>query len=222
MELAVETRDKFGREMKALREKGLVPAELYGHGLENVHLAVDAKAFMKLYREAGENTIVTLAFGKEKRPVLIYDVQKNYLSDTVDHIDFYQVRMDEKITAKVPIEFTGESPAVKEKGGLLNTSLAEIEVEALPGDLPHRLVADLSVLVEINQSIYVKDISVPKGVQVLVDPGTPVATITEKMKEEELAPAPVADVSEVKVESEEKKAERDEKKAAAEAEEAKK
>lgn len=221
MELAVETRDKFGRETKAVREKGLIPAELYGRGIENVHLVVDAKAFGKLYREAGENTIVSLVIGKEKRPVLIYDVQKNYLSDAVDHIDFYQVRMDEKITAKVPIEFTGEAPAVKEKGGLLATSLSEIEVEALPGDLPHRLVVDLSVLADINQTIYVKDISVPKGVQVLVDPGTAVVTITEKMKEEELAPAPVVDVSEVKVESEEKKAERDQAKAAAEGEEKK-
>ena len=222
MELAVETRDKFGRETKTIREKGLIPAELYGHGIENTHLAVDAKAFGKLYREAGENTIVTLVFGKEKRPVLIYDVQKNYLSDAVDHIDFYQVRMDEKITAKVPIEFTGESPAVKEKGGLLNTSLAEIEVEALPADLPHRFVVDLSVLAEINQSLYVKDILIPKGVRVLVDPGTAVATITEKMKEEEVVAAPVADVTEVKVETEEKKEARDQAKAATEGEEGKK
>jgi large subunit ribosomal protein L25 len=220
MDLAVETRDVVLKPA-ALRAKGLIPAELYGHGIQNAHLAVDARAFSKVYREAGENTIVTLTFGKEKRPVLIYDVQKNYLSDVVDHIDFYQVRMDEKITAKVPIEFTGEAPAVKEKGGLLNASLSEIEVEALPGDLPHRFVVDLSVLAEINQSLYVKDILVPKGVEVLVDLGTAIATVTEKMKEEEIAPAPTADVSEVKVESEEKKAERDQAKAAAEAEEKK-
>ncbi|MEY4731735.1 MAG: hypothetical protein RL681_681 [Candidatus Parcubacteria bacterium] len=231
MELAVETRDKFGRETKAIREKGLIPAELYGHDIENVHLAVDAKAFGKLYREAGENTIVTLVIkgdpstklgaSGEKRPVLIYDVQRNYLGDTVDHIDFYQVRMDEKITAKIPIEFTGVSPAVKEKGGLLNTSFAEIEVEALPGDLPHRFVADLSVLADINQSLYVKDLLVPKGVRVLIDSGTALATITEKMKEE-VVQAPVADVSEVKVETEEKKAEREKEKAASESEEGKK
>ena len=231
MELAVETRDKFGRDTKAVREKGLIPAELYGHGIENMHLAVDAKAFGKLYREAGENTIVSLIISGnpsaklgtsgEKRPVLIYDVQKHYLSDAVDLIDFYQVRMDEKITAKVPIEFTGEAQAVKEKGGLLTISLSEIEVEALPGDLPHRFVVDLSVLAEINQSLYVKDILVPKGVQVLVDLGTAVVTITEKMKEEELAPAPVTDVSEVKVETEEKKEERAKEKAVAESEEKK-
>jgi large subunit ribosomal protein L25 len=105
----------------------------------------------------------------------------------------------------------GEAPAVKEHGGILNKSVAEIEVEALPGDLPHTLKIDLSKLTALNQSLYVKDIVVPKGVKFLIDPGTAVATVTEKMAEEVVAPVAV-DVAEVKVETEEKKAERDKEK----------
>jgi len=211
MDLTVQTREKL-KKADVLRKQGLIPAELYGHGLTNLHLAVDAKEFRKVFKEAGENTVVNLVIGKEKRPALIHDIQRNHLHDTVSHIDFYQVRMDEEIKANVPIEFVGDAPAVKEQGGILNKSMDEIEVEALPGDLPHRLTVDLSVLTELNQSIYVKDISVPKGVRVMVDPETAVATVTEKMKEEEIAPAAPVDVSTVKVESEEKKAERDKEK----------
>ncbi len=222
MDLTVQTREKLGK-AGALRKQGLIPAELYGHGLENMHLTVDAKEFKKLFKEAGENTVVTLIItgnssakpgtSGEKRPALIHDIQRDFIHDTVSHIDFYQVRMDEKITAHIPIEFVGEAPAVKEHGGLLNKSMTEIEVEALPADLPHRLTVDLSGLTALNQSAYVKDIVVPKGVRILIDLETAVATVTEKMKEEEIAPAAPVDVSTVKVESEEKKVERDKEKA---------
>ncbi len=209
MNLAVKTRETLGK-AKALRAGGLIPAELYGHGVKNLHLAVDAKEFRKVFKEAGENTVITLVANKDKYPVLVHDIQRNFLHDTVDHVDFYLVRMDEKITAHIPIEFVGEAPAVKELGGLLNKSMNEIEVEALPGDLPHRLTVDLSALVALNQSLYVKDIVVPKGVNVLVDGDSAVATITEKMKEEEVvAPVEPVDVTAVKVETEEKKVERE-------------
>lgn len=210
MELVARTRDRFGRGVKALRTEGLIPAELYGRGVPNLHLAVEARAFESVFREAGENTVVTVVVGGDKRPVLIHDVQRNFLNDSVDHIDFYQVRMDEKTTAHVPIEFTGEPPAVKIHGGILTKAMTEIEVEALPADLPHRLTVDLGGLAELNQSVYVKDIPVPAKVTVLVDPETVVVTVTEKMVEEEIAaPAEPVDVSAVKVETEEKKAERE-------------
>jgi large subunit ribosomal protein L25 len=211
MELAVHAREKFGKAVKLLRGQGLIPAELYGHGFPNAHLAVPAKDFRKAYKEAGESTIITLIVAGKKHPALIYNVQRDSVSDEVVHVDFYQVRMDEKIKTHVPLEFLGEAPAVKEHGGILNKSVAEIEVEALPGDLPHTLKIDLSKLTALNQSLYVKDIVVPKGVKFLIDPGTAVATVTEKMAEEVVAPVAV-DVAEVKVETEEKKAERDKEK----------
>ena len=207
MELAVTTRGKFGKAVAQTRRAGLIPAEVYGKGLENLHISVSAKDFKKMFKNAGKNTLITLAAGGERYSTLVHDVQKDYLTDEIVHVDFYRVRMDEKIKAKVPLEFTGESLGVKEKGGILNISMHEIEIESLPADLPHRLTVHLSSLVDINKSVYVKDILIPKGVKVLVDLDTAVATVKAPV-EEKVEEAPV-DVSTVKVESEEKKAERD-------------
>ncbi len=215
MDLSVQTRGKFGKAVKTLRREGLIPAELYGHGVKNMHLAVPAKDFLKVFKEAGTNTVVNLLVDKERRSALIYDVRRDYLSDDVVHIDFYQVRMDEKIKTKIPLEFLGESLAVKEKGGILNRAMLEVEVEALPADLPHRLSVELALLDDLNKSAYVKDIKVPGGVKILIDPETVIATVAPPVAEEENVEAPV-DVSAVKVETEEKKAEREAEKVTAE------
>ncbi len=208
----MQTREQFGKVNKALRKQGFIPAELYGHGIPNIHLSVDAKEFRKIFREAGENTVIQLMIGDKRYPALIHEVRENYVSGGVDHIDFYQVRMDEKIKAHVPIEFTGDAPAVKAFGGILNKSMLEIEAEALPVDLPRRFTVDLSSLAELNQSIYVKDIAIPEKVKIFVGPDAVVATVMPPLKEEEIAPQPAPDVSEVKVETEEKKAEREKEK----------
>ena len=207
MDLAVETREKFGKKVKSLRLQGLIPAELYGHGVKNLHLTVSAREFLKVFKEAGENTIVNLLVHDEKKPVLIHEIKTNYLSGEIDHIDFYEVRLDEKIKAKIPLEFTGEAPAQKTKGGVLNKAMSEIEVEALPGDLPHRFTVSLEGLDDLNKSFYVKDLKVSPNVRILVDPETVVVTVTEPVKEEEKVEV-APDVTAVKVEVEEKKAER--------------
>ncbi|MDO8536890.1 MAG: 50S ribosomal protein L25 [bacterium] len=214
MELIVKNREKFGKAVKTLRKQGLIPAELYGHGVKNLHLAVPVKDFHKVYKEAGANTVVNLVVdratpgGQERRPALIHEVVRDYITEEVSHVDFYEVRMDEEIRAKIPLEFINESAAVKEKGGILNKSMSEIEVEALPGDLPHGFKVDLTSLDDLNKSIYVKDVKVPKGVKVLVDLETVIVTVTPPMKEEEKVVEVPVDVSAVKVETEEKKAER--------------
>lgn len=207
MDLAVKTREVTGKKVQALRAEGLVPAELYGHGVKNVHLSVPVKDFNKVFKEAGTNTIVTLVLEKEKKPVLIYEVKRDYVSGDVEHVDFYQVKMTEKLSAMVPIEYVGDAPAIKEKGAVLTKSITEIEVEALPQDLPHRITVDLSTLDDLNKSIYVRDLKLPKGVEILIDGNTALVTATPPAKEEEVVAAPV-DVTAVKVESEEKKAER--------------
>ncbi len=208
MDLAVQKREKFGKQTKVLRREGILPAELYGHGVPNMHLSVAAKEFNKIFKEAGTNTVVTLNLGATKTPALIYEVKRDGLTGEPEHVDFYQVKMDEKIQAKVPINFVGESPAVRSLGAILNKSMTEIEVEAFPQDLPHMLDVDLSALLDVNASIYVRDIAVPKNVKVLVDEATAVVTATPPAPEEEVKPAEVVDVSAVKVETEEKKAER--------------
>lgn len=209
MELVAQKREQFGRAVKALRHKGLIPAELYGHGVENLHLSVPLKDFKKAFKAVGESAVVTVVVGEEKKPALIYDVSYHPVTDEILSADFYQIRLDEKIRLKVPLRFTGESPAVKNFGGVLVKAVSELEVEAFPMDIPHELTADISKIAAIGQSIPVRDIPFPAGVKALTNPETVVVTVTEKMTEEEeqkLAAAP--DVSAVKVEAEEKKTER--------------
>ena len=219
MQLTVKLREKFGKANRILRKTGIIPAELYGHGVANLHLAVNAKEFRSVFKTAGENTIVELVLDQEKRNALIHEVKRDYLSGEVEHVDFFAVRMDEKIKVHVPIEFVGEALAVKEKGGILNKTMSAIEVEALPANLPQRFTVDLTGLIDINQSIYVRDLTIPKNVTVQVASETVIVSITPPLKEEEVAPAPV-DVTAVKVETEEKKAERDKDKATEEKTEA--
>jgi len=210
MELATEIRNSAGKSStstKNLRAEGKIPAEFYGRGMENKTLMVDRAAFRKLFKEAGENTVITLLVDGKKQPCLVHDVQYHPLTNEIAHVDFYGIRMDEKLQTMVPVEFTGEAPAVKEKGGIVMKAVSEIEVEALPADLPHSFTVDLSALVDLGQSIYVKDIAVPQNVKVLSDPETVLVNVTEPAPEEEITP-PAIDIADVKVESEEKAAER--------------
>jgi len=219
MELSVQPRAIVGKKVRTLRKEGLIPAELYGHGIKNVHLSVPAKEFAKFFKEAGETTIVTLHLGKEKHPVMIHEVLHDRVLSDIVHVDFYEVRMDEKIRAHVPVEFIGESPAVKEFAAIINKAIAEIEVEAFPQDLPHSFIVDLTALDAIDKSIYVKDLVVPKGVTVHVDADMAIATATPpKAVEEVVVEETPVDVTAIKSEAEEKKAERDASKTPAETE----
>jgi large subunit ribosomal protein L25 len=216
IQLSAQTRTITGKQVKSLRNEGLIPAELYGHGTPNAHLSVSAKEFNKVYKAAGSSTMLVLTIGKEKVSAMIHEISRDSVKSDIIHVDFYQVRMDEKITAYVPLEFTGESPAVKEKNAVINRSLAEVEVEAFPQDIPHTIVVDLSVLDDFDKSIYVKDLVMPKGVEVQIEGDTVVATATEPLPEEVVVAAETVDVSAVKSETEEKKSERDAGKAAKE------
>lgn len=213
--LTAQKREQFGRQAKELRASGSIPAELYGRGVENAHLAVTKKDFIKTLKTAGESTIVELVVDGKKHPVLIHDVMRDPISDEIINVDFYQVRLDEKIRVKVPLEFVGESAGVKEKSGILVKALSEIEVEALPMDLPKELTVDLAQLTDIGSSFAVKNLTVPANVRLLAEPEFVIATVTARMTEEQEAAlaAKGADVAEVKTEGEEKK----EAKAAAEA-----
>jgi len=207
--LQAEKREILGKKVKSLRKKGFIPAELYGSGVSNAHLSIPLRDFMKVYKEAGESTIVNLSFDDKKIPVLIYNVAISSLEQGVEHVDFLAVKMDEKIKTQVPLEFIGEAPAVREKGAILVKAMQEIEVEAFPTELPRSIKADLSKLEDIDFSIYVKDLEVPAKVKILVDPQTVVASAIEQTAEEE-AVAPIASVEEIKTEAEtkrEKKAE---------------
>lgn len=210
MELAVQERKELGKKTKHLREQGVIPAELYGHGIQNRHVSVPLKDFRKALKASGENTIVTLMLGKEKFPVLIHDIAYDTISDEILSVDFYQVKMDEKLKVKVPIEFKGEAPAVKEKGGILLKVMAEVEVEALPDKIPHSIEVDLGVLKDIANSVHIKDLKVSKDYTVLVDPSMVIVTIKAPLTEEQekALEAEATETKEAVVETEEKKAER--------------
>jgi large subunit ribosomal protein L25 len=215
MELSVQPRTILGKKVRTLRKEGLIPAELYGHGIKNVHISVPAKEFNKMFREAGTTTVVTLHVGTEKHPVMVHEVLRDRILNDIVHIDFHEVRMDEKIRAHVPVEFVGESPAVKEFAAIINKAIAEIEVEAFPQDIPHSFIVDLAALDVIDKSIYVKDLVVPKGVELQIDAEMAIATATPpKAVEEVVAEETAVDVTAIKSEAEEKKAERDASKAA--------
>lgn len=216
MDLSVKTRDVLGKKVKALREEGLIPAELYGHGFENIHLALPAKEFNKVLKEAGSTSVVTLLLGKESKPAMIHEVARHPVTSEIIHVDLHQVRMDELVKAHVPLEFVGEAPAIKALGAVINKAMSEIEVEAFPQNIPHTLTVDLSTLDALDKTIYVKDLACPKGVTFLVEEDAAVVTATEPAPEEVAAPAEAVDVSAIKTEGEEKKAERDAEKTAKE------
>lgn len=213
MQLTAEKREVFGKKVAVLRSKGLIPAELYGHGAENVHLAVPERDLHRLLKTEGRATLVDLMVDGKPHRALIQDLQHSVHNDEIVHVDFYAVRKGEKIKTSVPLSFTGEAPAVKNEGGVLNKNLLELEIEALPDDLPHEIEVDLGTLVAIDTSIHVKDLKLPKGVHAHADPETVIVSVAAPRAEEEIAPPAAAEGEiEVKVESEEKKAARDAKK----------
>ncbi|MFH1309002.1 MAG: 50S ribosomal protein L25 [Patescibacteria group bacterium] len=172
--------------VKTLREKGLIPAVVYGRGQKNISLSLDYQEFKKALEIAGESTIIKLKVNNEIKNVLIYDVAKDPITDKFIHIDFYQVRMDEIITAEVRLAFEGESSAVKTLEGILIKTMNEVEVEALPGDLPHELKIDLSILETFDDHIKIKDIKLPEGVKIKLDPEDVVASVAPPRTQEEL------------------------------------
>ncbi len=207
--LRVKKRLVFGKQNKALRKKGFIPAVVYGKKTPACSLQVGFQDFKDVYKKAGDTDIIDLIIedGKkeQKKSVLIYNVSNHFLDGLPIHIDFYEVEMDKLITAHVPVVFVGESPAVK-LGGVLVKPTQEIEVEALPMDLPHEIVVDISTLTDFDQTLCVKDINFSPKVKVLIDENTPVATVNAPITEEELEKelGEAKTVEEVEVEGEKK------------------
>lgn len=171
----------------AIRRSGNIPAILYGHGIDPQNLEVDSRKFQKLFTGAGYTTMLTLSVeGGADHPVFIRDVQIHPLKSTITHIDFYKVRMDEAIKAKVPLKFIGESPAVKLLSGVLVRNMDELEVEALPKDLPHDIEVDISSLVDFEKALHVKDIKLPEGVVTHRDGEEMIALVQPPRSEAEL------------------------------------
>ncbi len=198
IQLKTEQRDTTARTAKPLYKAGLIPAELYGNKVDNVHLSLNQIEFEKALRKAGESTVIELLLPSgEVRNVLIQDVELHYLSNLPIHVDFYEVNLTEKLTATVAIEFVGESHAVKALGGTLVKALNEVEVECLPGDLPHQFDVDISILDNFDKQILVKDLIVSDKVEIKADPEEMVATIQPPRDMEVELAAPVDEAAAV-------------------------
>lgn len=196
--------------LKQEREKGMIPAVLYGQKKENKSLWLEELAFGKVFEKAGENTVVVLDLeGGAKDNVLICDYQIDPLSGKFRHVDFLRINMKEDVETNVPLVFVGEAPAVKEKGGILIKVLDEVEVKCLPGNIPQEFEVDLTKLVNFEDVIAISDLAIPEGVEILDDPETVIASVSEPRSEEELAELnekveeDVSKVSEVKEKTEE-------------------
>lgn len=207
--LNIEKRKVIGREVKFLRRQGIIPANIYGKKIKSLAVQLTTKSFLPVFKEVGETSLLELKVeGEEKtRPVLIHAVQFHPVSGEPLHADFYEVDLKEKVTTKVPVELIGESPAVKDKIGILIQPLSEVEVEALPADLPEKIEVDISELKAIDDVVLVENIKVDKTIKILTEGQEVLAKIDALAKEEEVV-APVAEEGaetegEVKAEGEE-------------------
>jgi large subunit ribosomal protein L25 len=211
-ELKAKPRIELGKKVNALRRAGFLPAVVYGEGVFAQSITIAHKDFEKAYKEAGESTLLKLEVDGKEYNVLIHDITYDAIKGTPLHADFYAVRMDKEIRIKVPVKFSGDSPAVKSEGGILVKVIQEVEVEALPQDLPHELTADLSRLDTLQSRLLIKDISLPKGVKILVDLEEVVALVEPPRTDEELAAElevkPAEGVVQVLTEQEVKRAEK--------------
>lgn len=198
-QLKAQVRTLLGRKVKQLRKEGLLPATVYGKGFDSMSVQINLIEAEKIFNEIGESGLVELIVDeKEKLPILFRNPQYHPLDEKLIHIDCYKVNLKEKISAMVPIEFIGESQAVKD-GNTLVTVTDEVEVEALPADLPESIEVDLTVLENLESTVTVADLKIDKSkVEILTDAEQLIAKVEEPRAEEE---EPAVEVSPEDVEA---------------------
>lgn len=191
--------------LAALRTSGMVPAVFYGAGKATTHISISQKEFDKVFKEAGESSTVELVLGGEKVNALIHEVQFDPLKGTPLHVDFLVVDMNKPIEVSIALEFVGVSGAVKSSIGTLVKVMHELEIRALPKDIPHTIEVDLTKLAALHDQVLVSDLKLPSGVTALAGAEEVVASISAQVEEkEEVAPV---DLSAIEVEKKGKKEE---------------
>ena len=192
--------------LDTLRSSGEIPAVFYGAGKDTTSISLSNIEFKKIWQEAGESSAVKIGMPEGDVDVLIHEVQVDPVTDEPIHVDFLAIDMKKKIRVQVPVVFEGISGAVKNGIGNLVKVLFEIEIEALPADLPHNLIADISKLETLDNQIFVSDIKLPAGVVVINEPTEVVASIVLQVEEKEEVVVPV-DLYAIEVEKKGKKEE---------------
>lgn len=203
IKLSIKSREVIGRKVNSLRAEGMVPGIVYGHGVKNRNVVIGERELEKIYDEAGESSLIDLTIDEAKPvKVMIKVIQREPVYDKPLHVDFREVRMDEKITAEIDLVFVGETPAVKELGGTLVKNFDYLEVECLPTALVPEIEVSLEKLITFDDVLRVKDLNIPEGMRVLQDENRTIAVVTPPLTEEELAAleeAPKGDVEDVEV-----------------------
>lgn len=181
--LKVEKRKILGKKIKKLRREGVLPANVYGKDIKSQAVQAAFSDFEKVYKEVGETGLVDLNLESVVIPVLIHNVQKDYRNNVL-HADFFKVNLKEKVKTSVPLEFVGEPKAVTDKIGLLMPIHSEVEIEALPDQLPEKIEVSVEHLANVDEQITVADIKSPEGVTILTDPSQIVVKIGELVSKE--------------------------------------
>ncbi len=204
IELKVANREILGKKVKHLRRQGITPVHVFGHGIQSLALQCDTRELERVLSEAGQTRLVDLKLAKEKKPrtVVVREFDRDWRKGQLVHVDFYQVKMEEKIRVEVPIVLLGEAPALKSKEYMLDHELATLTVECLPANIPDKIEVDISSLTELDQAIRVKDVTLDKDVAILNNPDLVVAKISprpvekvEEVVEEVVAVAAEAEVA---------------------------
>jgi len=196
LELKAEVR-AASQTLSQIRRSGQVPAVLYGRGVEAIPLQIEAKALQKVLKEAGTHQLISLQIDKRKPMMtLVREMQRDTIKHHYVHVDFYAVKMDQRITASVPLLVVGVAPAVKDLAGILTHGLDELEIECLPSDLVSAIEVNVDHLTQLNDTVTVAELKVPNTITILSDPDSMVVKIEPPRKAEEVealeAEAPAA------------------------------
>jgi large subunit ribosomal protein L25 len=189
-QLTTHSRKITGRKVKSLRREGLTPASVYGKKTASLNIQINTKEFLNLFSQVGESTLIYLKNDSDKdlRPVFISDVVKHPVSGQALHVTFHQVDLKEKVTAPVPVRLIGEAPAEKEKLGIMVQQLDELEIEALPTDMPENIQVEVSGLSEVGSNIKISNLKLDSKLHIVTDPGSIIVQIEALAKEEVVAP----------------------------------
>jgi len=185
--LAAEKRKVIGKRLNQLRQEGLLPAVVYGRAWETIPGTLDSKTFRQVYATAGGNQLIEVKIKGIKKPemTLVRDVQRDPVSREILHVDLYRVSMTERITTEVAITLIGESPAAATADAMLMQGVSSLQIQCLPGDLPESIEVDLSTLLEVDQAIFVRDLEIGEGIDVLTDGDEMIVRISAVHMEEE-------------------------------------
>lgn len=203
--LKAAKRDVAGKQVKALRREGKLPAVIYGKHTEPINIALDAHSASLALAKATSSSIVIIDVDGKEYPALVREKQRDFIKNRLLHVDFLAVSLTEKLRATVSLHFVGVSTAVKDYAAVLVHNLEQFHVECLPTDLPEHIVVDISLLARVGDIIRVRDVAVSDKIRVLENPDTVVAVASAPKVEEtvagaEGAPAPTVTEPEIAVE----------------------